>query len=258
MQVAMILRNATFIEENVPTLAGDSTFLRFVLLCCGSRWSCLHQLGFDMLSNIAHELVLEDLLVDHLMRIICRGLESPDRTVILGCVETLNKLGQKEENEEIMLRCIEQKVGHSAHVWLPKILARICPLPPPTLLTVLFLNFLQVYSRICSFLSLQDIMLLIHTLECLYSLSSLGEKACNSIVHVSGAIDTLISLVTVEVSREIRPNSAPNFDYGLWVAYSKFWKCRHPRTNSKKKKWIYRKFWFYVGEILKKFLKSLL
>lgn len=58
---------------------------------------------------------------------------------------------------------------------------------------------LQVYDRICSFLSLQDIMLLIHTLECLYSLSSLGEKACNSIVHVHGAIDTLVSLVTVEV-----------------------------------------------------------
>lgn len=58
---------------------------------------------------------------------------------------------------------------------------------------------LQVYDRICSFLSLQDIMLLIHTLECLYSLSSLGEKACNSIVHVHGAIDMLVSLVTVEV-----------------------------------------------------------
>lgn len=49
-------------------------------------------------------------------------------------------------------------------------------------------------------LSLHDIMLLIQTLECLYSLSSLGERACNAIVHVHGVIDTLVSLITVEVS----------------------------------------------------------
>ncbi|XP_065205597.1 AT-rich interactive domain-containing protein 2 isoform X2 [Planococcus citri] len=164
LQVAMILRNATFIEENVPILAQDTTFLRFVLLCCGSKWNCLHQLGFDMLSNIANEITLEDSLMDQLLNVVCRGLESHDRAVILACVETLNKLGQKEENEDIMLRCIEQKV----------------------------------YNRICSFLSLQDIMLLIHTLECLYSLSSLGEKACNSIMHVRGAVDSLVSLITVE------------------------------------------------------------
>lgn len=42
-------------------------------------------------------------------------------------------------------------------------------------------------------------MLLIQTLECLYSLSSLGERACNAIVHVHGVIDTLVSLITVEV-----------------------------------------------------------
>lgn len=106
----MILRNATFIEENVPILARDLTFLRFVLLCCGSRWNCLHQLGFDMLSNVANEIILEDSIIEHVLRIVCRGLESQDRTVILACVETLNKLGQKEENEDILLRCIEQKV----------------------------------------------------------------------------------------------------------------------------------------------------
>lgn len=49
-------------------------------------------------------------------------------------------------------------------------------------------------------------MLLIHTLECLYSLSSLGEQACNAIVHVSGAIDSLVSLITVEVCINILLN----------------------------------------------------
>lgn len=41
-------------------------------------------------------------------------------------------------------------------------------------------------------------MLLIYTLECLYSLSSLGERSCNLIVRNHGVIDTLVSLVTVE------------------------------------------------------------
>lgn len=192
----MILRNATFIEENVPTLAQDTTFLRFVLLCCGSRWNCLHQLGFDMLSNIANEITLEDSLVDHVFRIVCRGLESQDRTVILACVETLNKLGQKEENEDIMLRCIEQKVNYRIRF--------ACALSRCELLGLMeWCGVLQVYNRICSFLSLQDIMLLIHTLECLYSLSSLGEKACNSIMHVRGAVDSLVSLITVEVSQQL-------------------------------------------------------
>lgn len=56
-----------------------------------------------------------------------------------------------------------------------------------------------MYDKICNMLSLHDIMLLIQTLECLYSLSSLGERACNAIVHVHGVIDTLVSLITVEV-----------------------------------------------------------
>lgn len=50
----------------------------------------------------------------------------------------------------------------------------------------------------CSFLTLHDVMLLIYTLECLYSLSSLGERSCNLIVKNHGVVDTLVSLVTVE------------------------------------------------------------
>lgn len=111
LQIATILRNATFMDENVPTLSSNSTFLRFVLLCCGSRWNCIHQLGFDMLTNIAHEVTLDDTLIEHVLRIIGRGLESQDRAVILACIETLNKFGQKEENEDIILRSIDQNVS---------------------------------------------------------------------------------------------------------------------------------------------------
>lgn len=42
-------------------------------------------------------------------------------------------------------------------------------------------------------------MLLIYTLECIYSLTSIGEKPCNSFVEIHGVLDTLVSLVTVDV-----------------------------------------------------------
>ncbi|KAG0703709.1 hypothetical protein GWK47_002767 [Chionoecetes opilio] len=70
---------------------------------------------------------------------------------------------------------------------------RLTPAPPsscPTSATV--------YDQICRYLTIHDIMLLIYTLECLYSLSSLGTPACNAIVRAKGSIHTLISLLTVE------------------------------------------------------------
>ncbi|PSN46078.1 hypothetical protein C0J52_02288 [Blattella germanica] len=168
LQVATILRNLSFGEENVTMLARNVPFLRFLLLCAGSRWNCLHQLGLDMLGNIASEMLLEDPVGDRLaaslLSTVTRGLHSQDRLIVLSCLEVLNKLSQKDENEEIMLRCLDQRV----------------------------------YDQVCTFLTLHDIMLLIYTLECLYSLSSLGERACNCIVRVHGAIDTLVSLITVE------------------------------------------------------------
>ena len=83
----------------------------------------------------------------------------------------------------------------------------------------------RVYDQLVNYLSLHDIHLLIRyvrvvifavllcftviflcnypyfvfsTLECLYSLSSLGESACNSIVRTHGAVEALVSLVSVE------------------------------------------------------------
>lgn len=50
----------------------------------------------------------------------------------------------------------------------------------------------------CKLLSLHDIMVLLYTLECLYSMSSMGEKACNCICRSRGAIQMLLSLITVE------------------------------------------------------------
>lgn len=167
LQIAQILRNLSFTEENMPILAKNRTFFRFMLLCVGSRWNSIHQLGLDMLSNISSEIKLKEensRLSECVVTFVTNGLHNQDRSIVIACLEILNKLSQNEKNEDHMLKVLDQKT----------------------------------YSQVCSFLTLHDVMLLIYTLECLYSLSSLGEKACNYIVQVHGIIDTLVSLVTVE------------------------------------------------------------
>ncbi|KAK5644097.1 hypothetical protein RI129_007942 [Pyrocoelia pectoralis] len=168
LQVASILRNLSFVEENIPVLSSNQTFVRFLILCSSSRWMNLQNLGLDMLGNISCEYLMKDLQVDKismgLLRLITKGLESDDRTFCIASLDSLNKLSQKEANEEILARALDS-----------------C-----------------VFRRVCSFLTLQDVMVLVYTLECLYSLSSLGERPCNLIVNIHGVIDTLVSLVTVE------------------------------------------------------------
>merc|ERR1719348_2729009 len=55
-----------------------------------------------------------------------------------------------------------------------------------------------MYSRLVEYLSLHDIHLLISVLECLYSLTSLGEVPCTHLVRTHSAVELLVSLVTVE------------------------------------------------------------
>nr|CAD7401397.1 unnamed protein product [Timema cristinae] len=168
LQIVTILRNLSFVEENMNVLASNVTFVRFVLLCARARWNNLHQAGLDMLGNISLDMRVEDpsthRLSGVLVSVLTIGVGAEDRFVVLSCLEVLNKLSQREENEDIMLRCLDQRV----------------------------------YETVCQYLTLHDIMLLIYTLECLYNLSSLGERACNYITRVHGAIDTLVSLITVE------------------------------------------------------------
>lgn len=167
-QVTTIFRNLSFMDENLPTLVKNRTFIRFLVMTANIRWGNLHQMGLDMLGNVAPELDLCDPAADDLTRCIMvtvsEGLHSPDRGVIISCLEILYKLSQKATNEDYLHKCLDR----------------------------------ETYRQICLFLSLNDIMLLLYTLECLFALTSLGEKSCYNIVQIRGVIDTLVSLVSVE------------------------------------------------------------
>ncbi|XP_066987911.1 AT-rich interactive domain-containing protein 2 isoform X5 [Macrobrachium rosenbergii] len=167
-QILHIIRNLSFEEQNVACLAKSHTCLRFLVLCMCSQWGGLAVNALDTLGNIVPEVTLRDPRIDScsasLLENVCKGVASPDRAFILRSLEVLNKLAMNDPNEEILNNYIEP----------------------------------SVYSQICRYLTIHDIMLLIYTLECLYSLSSLGTPACNAIVRAKGSIHTLISLLTVE------------------------------------------------------------
>lgn len=115
LQVANILRNLSFTEDNMKMLANNITFLRFLLLCTNARWNTLHQYGFDMLSNVALQVALKDPIRDRLseclLLTITDGVSSDDRYVIMSCLDILNKLCQNESNEDVLLRYLEQSVS---------------------------------------------------------------------------------------------------------------------------------------------------
>ncbi|KAK6626139.1 hypothetical protein RUM43_006444 [Polyplax serrata] len=168
LQVAHILRNLTFCDESMHVMAKNTTFLRFLLLCINSKWSSLHQLGLDMLGNISSELTIEDPAVDRVFQAffwtVHRGIHHTNRFFVISCLEILNKICQKDENEDVVCRNLDQ----------------------------------NIYDQVCRLLSLHDIMILLYTLECLYSMSSMGEKACTYICRSKGAIEMLLALITVE------------------------------------------------------------
>ncbi|XP_040569596.1 SWI/SNF nucleosome remodeling complex component [Lepeophtheirus salmonis] len=169
-QIATIIRNLSFEEENAQIIAKSIPCLRFCLLCASSKWSNLNQMGFDILSNIAGDMILDDSfcenthLTEILLSTIISGISSSDRFQVISSLDVLNKLCLQSRNEHYL----ENFLGHG------------------------------VYSQLIAYLSLHDIHLLISTLECLYSLSSLGEISCNSIARISGAVDSLVSLTTAE------------------------------------------------------------
>ena len=172
LQVATIIRNLSFEEDNVPVLAKNLACLRFCLLCASSEWSNLNQMGFDILSNMASDLIIEESTLDHcvkevLLSTLTACISSDDRFQVIASLDILNKLCIQEANEDVIESVLSEQTS-------------------------------RVYDQLVSYLSLHDIHLLISTLECLYSLSCLGESTCNSIVRTHGAVEALVSLVTVE------------------------------------------------------------
>ncbi|XP_045778562.1 AT-rich interactive domain-containing protein 2 isoform X3 [Maniola jurtina] len=168
LQIASIVRSLSFHDENVQYLARNTTLIRFLLLCANCWVGTLRQSGLDTLGNVSTELIIKDpatcLISRHVISTIQSALVSQDRARVLAALELLNKLAQNEANEDALLKALEAKV----------------------------------YSDVCALLTLRDIMVLVCTLECVYALTALGDRACEAVARVPGLLQTLVSLVTVE------------------------------------------------------------
>ena len=147
---------------------------RFCLLCASSRWSNINQMGFDILSNIATQVALQEAamadscVTDVMLSTLVTCLSSDDRFQVISSLDVLTKLCSLEINEDFISKMLTVKQTQS------------------------------LYEQLVAYLSLHDIHLLISTLECLYSLSCIGEATCNCIIRTQGAVDALVSLITVE------------------------------------------------------------
>ncbi|XP_067913106.1 AT-rich interactive domain-containing protein 2-like [Heterodontus francisci] len=167
LQIAVIIHNLSTEEGNAKLLA-NRTCLRFLLLCAHNRHVALKQMGLDTLGNVMAELQLDPIdfqSTQVIFHTITKCLYSSDKWFRIRGMEILANLCKIEENVDIICECVEQ----------------------------------ESYREIVNHLSLQDILLLLASLEALYMLSSLGEVTCTKIIKVERSIDQLVCLVSVDM-----------------------------------------------------------
>ncbi|XP_076330603.1 uncharacterized protein LOC143236196 [Tachypleus tridentatus] len=167
LRILLILHNLSFEEHNISVLAANSDCIRMLLLCAHSKWSSLRQIALDTLGNIASQVSLDvekDLVSRIIWRTVTQGILSQDRHLTIVSLEILGKLCQSESSEEVIASNLQ----------------------------------FEICERMFMLLTVQDIMLLIHTLEALYAISGLGKRTCEKIIRVHKCIAILVNMLTLD------------------------------------------------------------
>ncbi|XP_059154347.1 AT-rich interactive domain-containing protein 2-like isoform X2 [Physella acuta] len=167
LQLAVFLHNLSFEEANQKILANSYLVYKFLMLSLHSSFGGLKQLALDTLANLSCELALESLGSRNssmVLDLLNNALFSEDRFFLVRGLEILSKVSQLSCNETLLLDHLRE----------------------------------DLYSRLVALLTVQDIQLIVHTLEALYKLSKIGEPFTTRIAKVHKAIDTLVSLITIE------------------------------------------------------------
>jgi hypothetical protein len=178
-QILMIIRNLSFDRTNAIYLLdtirlSSSMTYKFLLLIsyCETKIE-LQKYAFDIWTNLAlfmHLRLISDdegQLIRQLLNSMLNGDENnqqQDRFKIIRALEIISNLARAgNDNGNYLLDFIDIIIQRLIHV--------------------------------------SDILVLVHTLECLYQLSELGEYLCNAILKVQSStpiITTLIDLLTIE------------------------------------------------------------
>ncbi|KAK0052589.1 AT-rich interactive domain-containing protein 2-like isoform X1 [Biomphalaria pfeifferi] len=167
MQTAVFLYNLSFEEANQRIMAENYLVFKFLVLSLHSKFGGLKQLALDTFANLSCEFEIDSVERQHAMwvlELLNDSLYSEDRFLLVRGLEILSKISQLSCNETPLLEHLKE----------------------------------DVYSRLIDLLTVQDIQLIVHTLEALYKLSKVGEPFTTRIAKVHKAIDTLVSLITIE------------------------------------------------------------
>ncbi|CAG2212230.1 ARID2 [Mytilus edulis] len=172
MQVAVILRNLSFEEDNCKFMASSDLVFRFLFLCIHCQYGSLRQLALDTFGNLAEKLIIDDDADKNLiLDLISKCIASNDKFDVVRGLEILGKMCQIEENELHISEGLDESI------------------------------YSQLFRLACVF----DIQLIVHSLETLYQLSELGEQTSTRIASVKNAVkaqsygpNSLIGIKVVE------------------------------------------------------------
>lgn len=184
-QIVMILRNLSFDRTNVlyllETLRSSSslTYLFLLLTSSCEKKIELQKYAFDIWTNLClsmHLRVVGDDEGRAFRQVIHRMLTSE-----------INDDDEQEQQQEDRLKIIRalEMIGNLAHAGNDN--------------GIYLIDYIDVMVN--RFIHVSDILILVHTLECLYQLSELGEQLCNAILKVQSStsiLSTLIDLLTIE------------------------------------------------------------
>lgn len=210
-QVMVTLNNLSFEENNADFMANKSPilieFLVMCIYCTGSRVE-LKKHALDILSNLSRRIKLKS-FSDKQQRLLLMSISH----LIVGT--NTNKIDDENPVKEFY---DEQNQDRSDIIKGLEILTKLCAQQIDPCLTsvdyanetilaqyylnemtgALFLN--KILVRLEQLLTVQDVFLLINTLECLYHMSQFNEAICNLIVSYTPGLNASPKLVSMLVN----------------------------------------------------------
>lgn len=221
-QVMITLNNLSFEENNADFMANKSTTLiEFLIMCiyCSNSFVELKRHALDILVNLSRKIKLKS-MNDKLKRLFIMSICH----LIVGNVTSVIQPEADDSSSEIKENYVDNGQDRMDILKGLEILTKLFSqqIDPQldskdygneSLLSTYYLNemtgvlFLnKILIRIEQLLTMQDVFILVHSLECLYHMSQFNEAICHLVVSYSGSglmpriVSMLVKFLTVDMT----------------------------------------------------------